>query len=464
MNFGTKLSVFSRQLGPPTFGSAQMTTIIGLARPLRRLSLVGATIITLISVTPARAADDVDTKLQRIEALLVDQSARLSAQEQKLAEQAALIQQQQSELQALRNLRDDSLADLRAGRAAAPQQQPNSLGPPAGPATRTTTAAQLPSAPVGEAPTPATTEQKAREVAAIPERLGVLTPEGHFVVEPAIEYVRTGSNRLTFRGVEVVPGINLGLIEAGDADRDAITGSISGRYGLTDRFELEARVPYVYRHDRITTVAAADEAVTRTQELDANDIGDVEVSGRYQINSGKGGWPVFVAGLRVKSDTGVGPYDVEFDKFAVAKGLATGSGFWATELGVTMLYPSDPAVIYGGISYLHSFGKDINKQVGENITVGRVDPGDGLSASIGFGLALNPKFSVSFGYSHHYLFPTDTELNGTKQSSNSLSIGALQMGLSYRLNQRITLINSFEFGVTSDAPDMRLTVRVPYTF
>jgi hypothetical protein len=264
--------------------------------------------------------------------------------------------------------------------------------------------------------------------------------------------------------VEVVPGINLGLIEAGDADRDAVVGSVSARYGLTNRIELEARVPYVYRHDRITTVAAADQAVTRTQELDANDIGDVEVSGRYQINSGEGGWPIFVAGLRVKSDTGVGPYDVAFDKFAVAKELATGSGFWATELGVTMLYPSDPAVIYGGVSYIHSFGKDINKQIGENIAIGRVDPGDGLSASIGFGLALNPKFSVSFGYSHHYLFPTDTELNGTTQSSNSLSIGALQMGLSYRLSQRLTLINSFEFGVTSDAPDMRLTVRVPYTF
>ena len=84
--------------------------------------------------------------------------------------------------------------------------------------------------------------------------------------------------------------------------------------------------------------------------------------------------------------------------------------------------------------------------------------------SIGFGLALNPKFSVSFGYQHHYIFPTDTEINNTTQSSNSLSIGALQMSLSYRLSRRLTLINSFEFGVTSDAPDMRLTVRAPYSF
>lgn len=440
-----------------------MTRTNGLTRPLCRLTLVGAVVIAFMGATPAFAQEDISDKLQRIEAMLADQSARLSAQERKLAEQSALIQRQETELKTLRASRDDGLADIRAGRALA-QQQPGGLNPPLGPATTTTAASQLPRQPVGEAPSPTTTEQKAREVAAIPERLGVLTPEGRFVFDPTIEYVRTGSNRLTFRGVEIVPGINLGLIEAGDADRDSVIGSLAARYGLTDRLEIEARIPYVYRHDRITTVAAADQALTRTLELDANDIGDVEVSGRYQLNSGNDGWPIFVAGLRVKSDTGVGPYDVEFDKFAVAQGLATGSGFWATELGVTMLYPSDPAVIYGGLSYLHSFGRGINKQISENLIVGNVDPGDGLSASIGFGLALNPKFSVSFGYSHHYIFPTDTELNGVTQSSNSLSIGALQMSLSYRLNQRFTLINSFEFGVTSDAPDMRLTVRVPYTF
>ena len=433
------------------------------SRFVRRLMIIGAAIVTLAGGAPARAQDDISSKLERIEALLVDQSSRLSAQERRLAEQAALIQQQEMELRSLRAARDEALAEIRAGRAAAAQQAAP-LNPPLGPAPATTASAQMPARPVGEAPPAATTEQKAREVAAIPERLGVLTPPGRFVFDPTVEYVRASTNRLTFRGVEIVPGINLGLIEAGDADRDSVVGTLAARYGLSNRLEVEARAPYVYRHDRITTVAAADRAVTRTMELDASDLGDIEVSGRYQLNSGDTGWPIFVAGLRVKSDTGVGPYDVDFDEFAVAKGLATGSGFWASELGLTMLYPSDPAVIYGGVSYLHNFAGKVDKAVGNNIFVGKVDPGDGINASIGFGLALNPKFSVSFGYSHHYIFPTDTELNGATQSSNSLSIGALQMSLSYRPNRRITLINSFEFGVTSDAPDMRLTLRAPYSF
>lgn len=38
------------------------------------------------------------------------------------------------------------------------------------------------------------------------------------------------------------------------------------------------------------------------------------------------------------------------------------------------------------------------------------------------------------------------------------------MGWPFRLTERATLNNNFEFGVTSDAPDMRVVVRVPYRF
>jgi hypothetical protein len=38
------------------------------------------------------------------------------------------------------------------------------------------------------------------------------------------------------------------------------------------------------------------------------------------------------------------------------------------------------------------------------------------------------------------------------------------MGWSYRLSDRMTLTNNFEFGVTSDAPDMRVVVAAPMSF
>jgi hypothetical protein len=232
---------------------------------------------------------------------------------------------------------------------------------------------------------------------------------------------------------------------------------------LTNRLEVEARVPYVGRHDRVTTLAQRDQAVTQNKILEGQDIGDVEFAARYQINTGQDGLPIFVATSRVKPPTGTGPYDVDYDEFGVATSLPTGSGFWGAEAGMTMLYPSDPAIIFGGITYLHNFPRDINRQVG-GVFVGRVEPGDSIGASLGFGLSLNPRFSVSFGYSHNYIFETKSELGTTQQSSQPLQAGSLLMGWSFRLNDRITLNNSFEFGVTSDAPDMRVVVRAPFRF
>jgi hypothetical protein len=266
-----------------------------------------------------------------------------------------------------------------------------------------------------------------------------------------------------FRGVEIVPGIQLGVIEANDADRDSVVATGALRYGVTSRLEVEARIPYVYRHDRVTTLAQRDETVSRTMELSGQQIGDVEVSARYQLSDVRPGRPIFVANVRVKPPTGLGPYDVGYDAFGVASDLATGSGFWAAEGGVTMLYPTDPAVIFASLNYLHNLPRDVDKTIGDS-HIGRVEPGDSIGASLGFGLSLNPRFSVSFGYSHNYIFPTKTEIGTTVQESNSLQVGSLQMGWSFRLNERMTLTNNFEFGVTSDAPDMRVVFASPMKF
>jgi len=69
---------------------------------------------------------------------------------------------------------------------------------------------------------------------------------------------------------------------------------------------------------------------------------------------------------------------------------------------------------------------------------------------------------MSFGYSHNYIFGTETQIDASKEKTSKLQIGRLQMGWSYRLTDRITLNNSFEFGVTGDAPDLRITIRTPY--
>ena len=160
-----------------------------------------------------------------------------------------------------------------------------------------------PARPVGEPP-PA---QLPPQLQALPDNVGVLTPFGQIIFEPSFEYANFSTNRLVFRGVEIITGVQIGLIEASDVDRNSLVGTLAARVGLTDRLELELRAPYFYRNDEITTLAQRDQTITRTTQLEGHDLGDMEITGRYQLTSGRNGSPVWIANLRYKSSTGKGP-------------------------------------------------------------------------------------------------------------------------------------------------------------
>jgi hypothetical protein len=438
--------------------------------------LLGAGLAAL--AFPASAASrSAPSRLQRIERMLAAQSARIEAQDRELNRQAEILATQSAELRALRAAQVSGvkapaaeapalamadpavappvpmavLADIRAGQAANPSDVSPASQPPS----------PAPSQPpVGEAP-PA--DRDVRAVAALPEEVGVLTPRGQWVFTPSLEYVNTASNRLVFRGVEIVPGIQLGVIEANNAQSNSAVATADLRYGVTSRLEVEALVPYVYRRDRVTLLEQQAQGIDNTTHLTGHDIGDIELAARYQLNDIRPGRPIYVASLRLKPPTGLGPYDVHYDSAGIATELATGSGFWGTEGGITMLYPTDPAVVFASLTWLHNWGRDENKTIGQAV-IGRVRPGDSFGASAGFGLSLNPRFSVSFGYSHYYIATTRTEVSGIWQKSNSLQVGTLLLGWSVRLNDRMTLSNNFQFGVTADAPNVQATISLPIKF
>lgn len=424
----------------------------------------------LCAVGEAHAQEDEVTDL-RLRAL----EARIAAQDQRLLEQDSLIAQQQRRIDQLQSAPLDA---YRAGTSASARASVGT-GPDRLLAAETPVSGSAGLGPnrllmanvdvrdgdetprhVGEAPPQ---ETRPQQVAAMPEQAGVLTPRASVLLEPSIEYSHTSSNRLVYRGVEIVPGVQLGVIEANDADRNSGVFTLGARYGLTNRLELEARLPYVIRRDRLTTLRQSDKGVTYTSDVESHGVGDIELALRYQINSVRPGAPIFIGSLRAKPPTAKGPYDVTYDEFGVPEGLARGSGFWGAEAGLTMLYPSDPAVIYASLGYNYNIPGDVNKTLGE-VFIGRVDPGDSVSASLGFGLALNPRLSVSLGYSHSYVFPTKTEVGATTQESSSIQVGSMLMGMSFRLDDKRTLSSNFEFGVTSDAPDMRFVVRAPLRY
>lgn len=402
----------------------------------------------------ARAADPPTESDQRLEALqrqVNEQSARLDALRRSMAQEEAHLNEVR------RALGIEVLASQRARGV--------------NPDSTVAQASSEPSAPkpVGQAPE---AEGRAPTVAPIFEQPGVLTPKGKTVLEPALQYSYSSSNRIALVGYTVIPAILIGVIDVREVKRNTFNATMTGRYGISNRFEIEARVPYVYRFDtsigrEILQGAATDNAFDAT----GHGIGDVEVTGRYQFNDGGLDKPYFVGSLRFKSRTGKDPFEVLTSRNiiglrdGVQTSLPTGSGFYGLQPALTMLFPSDPAVFFGTVSYLHSFARSNVTRVTDAgpEDLGTIQPGGVFGFNFGMGLGLNEKSSFSIGYDHASV--GKTKQNGASAADSvRVQLGTLLLGYSYRLTNQRTLSVSLGAGLTRDTPDVSLTVRMPFTF
>ncbi len=412
----------------------------------------------------AQVVPSLEARLARLEAQLSAQDQKIADQNLELLQQHRQIKAQQeqldistSELTHLRVETDPTLAGLQGRGEPMPASQPNLNAPPG---TVPQANMPMPDQPVGQAPAAAPAPTP---MAAIPPEATVLTPVHHVTLEPSADYTYSGSNILVFRGVEIVPGVQLGVIEASNTLRAAESVALTARYGLFRRLEVEARLPYVWRADRIGVVQQRDTQVRREISLADQDFGDIELAARYQINRLRPDHPVFIAGLRVKSDTGTSPFTIGRDSFGVAEHLATGSGYWTAEPSLTMIYPTDPAVFFITASALGGLTTKINQTI-DGVFLHKVIPGGSLSLSLGYGFAVNPRFSYSVAYRHSYLMPTVLKIGTSEVKSKSVQIGGISLGVSYRLSERVSISSAFQFGTTPDAPDTSISFRVPIAF
>lgn len=109
-----------------------------------------------------------------------------------------------------------------------------------------------------ETPTEVGTERKPEESESPPEIAadldagGVLLKKGQLVLTPAVEYTRSSSTLVAVEGWNTLQVLNIGTFQISRVGRDVITGSVAARVGITNRFELEGKVPYIYRRDSTT--------------------------------------------------------------------------------------------------------------------------------------------------------------------------------------------------------------------
>lgn len=314
-------------------------------------------------------------------------------------------------------------------------------------------------------------------VAPIFDQPGILTQPGNYVLEPSIQYGYSSSNRVALVGYTVIPALLIGLIDVREVKRSTLTAALTGRWGLTRRLEVEAKLPYVYRSDdSISREIFTGTASERAFNASGDGIGDIELAARYQLNQPQGNNPFLIGSLRFKTRTGRDPFDVVTDCVTRCEGnttgtglplqLPTGSGFYSLQPGLTWLFPSDPAVFFGGISYTHNFGRNnVNRRVlgGQLESIGSIKPGNVWGINFGMGLALNERSSFSVGVDLNSV--GRTKQNGVPVvSSVRTQLSSLLLGYSYRYSPKTTFNVTVGAGLTSDTPDLTLSVRVPMSF
>jgi hypothetical protein len=126
------------------------------------------------------------------------------------------------------------------------------------------------------------------------------------------------------------------------------------------------------------------------------------------------------------------------------------------------------------LTYFHNFNHhfpDIDEAIGEQ--PGEASLGDAIQYGVGVAFALNDRSSLNTSFTERFvrhsklrLDPTDPPTNSSWQTvvGSEANVGVLNLGATFSLTDRLTLLTNLGVGITQDAPDMTVMVRVPYQF
>ncbi|UZK67766.1 hypothetical protein [Sphingomonas sp. M1-B02] len=394
----------------------------------------------------------------------------IAAERALIEEQRAAIDRQSMRLQALEA---QLVARIPAndGQTEAASNSPTAVPLPPSPPPSARQAGEVMA--VGEAPT----DQRQVEVAVLADQGGIITSSGRLTIEGAFEYAHADRNRVVFRGVAIPEAVLIGAFDINESRQNVMTAAIVARLGVSSRFEINGRLPYVRRSDQSTLAPVVNNGNAQTgtdRSITNGNLGDVDFGMRYQVTDGGGGLPYLIAGVQAVAPTGTDPFAVPRDALGNPLEAATGAGFWGVTPNLTAVLPTDPAVLFGTMSYTYNFSRKIGGTIGSAF-VDRVSPGGAPSASVGIAVSLNPRTSFSLGYALTIVNGTETRLqtinpqNGVLSDpmtvlTRDLQLGRLLFGMSYRVSPKTTLNWNVEIGATEDATDLRTSLRIPLTF
>lgn len=337
--------------------------------------------------------------------------------------------------------------------------------------TQTATGADETSAEEGDRKTPAPSESvetvAQREQGYFGERLSF---------EAGVNYAHFDDARVNLSGFLALDAIFLGLISIDETTADVVTTDFTARLGINDRLQVDVNVPWLYRHTNFQSGGAGGNASGLVEASTSDSgLGDISVGASYRLVTETFNRPDVVANVRVKAPTGRDPFGIELVEVAGSEGnleipekLSFGTGVWSNSAGLSVLKTLDPMVVFGSVTYFRNWRgsfDDIEETTGDQ--PGSVKLGDAIQYGAGIAFALNERSSLSTSFTQRFVHRTKLRpLGGDWQSvvGSQANVALLNFGATFSLAEGVSLLTNVSVGMTADAPDMVIGVRLPFRF
>lgn len=340
------------------------------------------------------------------------------------------------------------------------QAQPEPIAPqPVAPSEEPVAPTEEPAAPTGETVAePERPKSEKPQEQLLVEVGGVLLPQGRLQLEPILDYAHSSSNRVAISGFTIFDAIVIGVIRVDGLERDILTAGLNMRYGLANRLQIDAYVPYVYRHS--TELLGVGTATVTERTIEGHGIGDVEAGISWQVLSGHGGVPATVLRLRGRFPTGESAFEIPRETIGPGgeqrlTRSPTGSGFYGVGPSVTFLWRADPAVLFMGGGYTFNLERDQGEY-------GKIDPGDTIEYFAGVNLALSEQIALNVAFRNQ--ITSKTEQDGIAAPGTDVNDARLSLGTSIGLSPSTSLVVTASAGLTDESPDFNFTISLPINF
>ncbi len=299
-------------------------------------------------------------------------------------------------------------------------------------------------------------------------------------LENSLTYSRYDRKQLTLNGFLALDAIFLGNIAIENVRSDSLTYTLAARYGVSPRLTLNLEAPFLARQTVYQKGGAGGSAAAIAEETtNGSGLGDLGISANYKLFNETASVPDTVLTFGVTAPTGRAPYGIDWKvldksdddtlRFAVPAKQPTGNGMWQGTLGLSAIKTLDPAILFANVGYIGTVSRgfsDIDTDP-ETRTPGRVKLGNSYYFGAGVAFAFNERTSLSLSFSDK--ITTKASLRPENQPWQKVigsdgNAGTFNMGVTYALDKHTTLVSLLGVGLTPDAPDFNLTLKVPYMF